>query len=99
MRRRASVTCKSSRTRPTALLAVLLAEFQRAERVAEARGLDLDAVVVIVLEVERDALGLAEPVQDRLIEFEDAADGGLVHDLPFGLAHDVGIIGAEIGLE
>src|SRR5579859_7205697 len=81
------------------LFLILLAELQRAQHLAEARGLDFDAVVVIVLEIERDALGFGELVQDSLIELEDAAHGGLVHDLPLGLLHDVGVVGAEIGLE
>src|SRR5215218_5954555 len=81
------------------LLAILLAEFQRRQRFTGTRHLHLDAVVVIVLEIERETLGLGQPVHHGLIVFEDAAHGGLVHDLPLRLLHDIGVIGPDVGPE
>src|SRR4051794_22945993 len=81
------------------LLAILLAEFQRRQRFTGTRHLYLDAVVVIVLEIERETLGPGQPVHHGLIVFENAAHGGLVHDLPLGLLHDIGVIGSDIGSE
>jgi len=40
------------------LLSVLLAEFQRGERLAGARDLHLDAVIVIVIEIDAEPLRL-----------------------------------------
>src|SRR3954469_16971215 len=81
------------------LLAILLAKLQRCQRFTGTRHLHLDAVVVIVLEIERETLGPGQPVHHGLIVFEDTANGGLVHDLPLRLLHDIGVIGADIGPE
>src|SRR5205814_1757852 len=70
---------------PYSLLPVFLAEFQRRQHLAGTRRLELDAVVVIVVEIEGELLSPRKPVHDRLIELEDAADGGLVHHLPLRL--------------
>ena len=82
------------------LLSVLFAEFQGGQRLAEVRRLEFRAVIIIIiLEIDGNPLCLAKRVEDRLVELENAAHRRLVHHLPFGLLHDGGFVGREIGFE